>query len=422
MPIGRFEGVEEALARMGGYAWIMDAARQVTATAIDQGEEPPVAGAILKYHVTEMSRVIGNDVMDIQAGKAICMGPRNNTARGYQSIPIAITVEGANILTRNLIIFGQGAIRCHPWVLKQLHAAREEDQSKAVHEYDAALFGHLGFTMSNAVRTVWLGITRGRGVKAPAGPTRRYYQHVTRFSAAFALMADVSMLTLGGALKKRERISARLGDMLSYMYLVSMVLKRYEDLGRPEEDLPFVEWACRDLIYKLQEQLHGLLRNFPGRLLPGLLRLMVFPRGRSFSAPSDELGHQIADRLISENPSRERLTQAVYVGKDGPMKELADALALVDQVDPLEKRVREAVRAGRIAHATAAEQYAAAGQQGILDEQETKLMLRYDALVAEIIAVDDFDSKELGTLPFEGEPAHATADELAGRKHGSTQA
>ncbi|MDQ2070848.1 acyl-CoA dehydrogenase [Natronospira bacteriovora] len=416
MPIGKFEGVEEALARMGGYGWIMDAARRVTATAIDQGQEPPVAGAILKYHVTEMARVVGNDVMDVQAGKAICMGPRNNTARGYQSIPIAITVEGANILTRNMIIFGQGAIRCHPWVLKQLHAALETDQKKAVREYDAALFGHLGFTMSNAVRAFWLGLTRGRGTSAPGGDTRRYYQHISRFSAAFALMADVSMLTLGGALKKRERISARLGDMLSYMYLASMVLKRYEDLGRPGDDLPFVEWACRDLIYKLQEQLHGLLRNFPSPLLARILRLMVFPRGRSFSAPSDALGHQIADRLISESSSRERLTRPVYVGQDGPMKQLADALAMVDAVEPLEKRVREAVRNGRIPHRAAAEQYRLAGEAGILDDEECKLMLRYDALLTEIIAVDDFDGRELGTRPFDGIPAHSGTDRDAGQR------
>ncbi|MEA5445869.1 acyl-CoA dehydrogenase [Gammaproteobacteria bacterium AB-CW1] len=409
MPIGRFEGIEEVLARMGGLGWTMDAARRVTAAAIDQGEEPPVAGAILKYHVTEMARIVGNDAMDVQAGKGICMGPRNTLARGYQSIPIAITVEGANILTRNMIIFGQGAIRCHPWVLPQIHATREQDQAKAVRDYDQALFGHLGFTMGNAVRALWLGITRGRGTAAPEGPTRRYYQHLSRFSAAFGLMADFSMLTLGGSLKKRERISARLGDMLSYMYLASMVLKRYEDLGRPKEDLPFVEWACRDLIYKLQEQLHGLLRNFPGKLTPRLLRALVFPRGRSFSSPSDALGHAIAKRLISDHPSRDRLTEIVYRSdKNSAIAVLERALGMAERFEPLDRRVREAVREGRITHATTADQYRQAGELDILDQEELEFMLRYDEMVSEIIAVDDFEGEELAVNPLPGIPAHGT--------------
>jgi len=407
MPIGRFEGIAEVLARMGGYGWTMDAARRVTATAISEGEEPPVAGAIMKYHVTEMARVVGNDTMDVQAGKAICMGPRNTLARGYQSIPIAITVEGANILTRNMIIFGQGAMRCHPWVLKQVKAAGDDNEERAVKAYDQALFGHLGFTMSNAVRAAWLGMTRARGAAAPNSPTRRYYQHIVRFSAAFALMADFAMLSLGGSLKKRERISARLGDMLSYMYLASMVLKRFEELDRPEEDRPFVEWACRDLLYKLQEQLHGLLRNFPGKILPAVLRLLVFPRGRSFSAPSDELGNQVAEALITDNPARDRLTQIVFRGaSDTPMGLLETALAASEAFEPLDKKVRDAVKAGKIDHAPTAEQYRRAQELDLINQDELKLLLDYDAMVAEIIAVDDFDSKELATHPLPGTPAH----------------
>nr|WP_301288474.1 acyl-CoA dehydrogenase [Natronospira proteinivora] len=408
MPIGRFEGIAEVLARMGGFGWTMEAARRVTATAISEGEEPPVAGAIMKYHITEMARVVGNDAMDIQAGKGICMGPRNSLARGYQSIPIAITVEGANILTRNMIIFGQGAMRCHPWVLPQIHAAGETDPAKAVREYDQALFGHLGFTMGNAVRSLWLGLSRARGTAAPKGPTRRYYQHIARFSAAFALMADFAMLTLGGSLKKRERISARLGDMLSYMYLASMVLKRYEDLGRPKEDLPFVEWACRDLLYKLQEQLHSLLRNFPGRLVPGLLRWLVFPRGRSFSAPSDALGNEIAERLISDGPSRDRLTEIVFRGgEDTAIGLLEKALKQAETMEPLDKQVREAVKAGKIDHAPTADQYRKAAELSVISREAEKQLLDYDALVTEIIAVDDFDSDELGTQPLPGIPAHS---------------
>ena len=406
LPIGRFEGIQEALARMGGQIYAMDATRRVTAAALDQGEQPPVASAIVKYHVTEMARNVGNDAMDIQAGKGICLGPRNLLARGYQSIPIAITVEGANILTRNMIIFGQGAMRCHPWVLKEIEATREEDPVRATREFDRALFGHLGFTLSNAVRAFWLGLRRSKGARAPAGPTKRYYQHLVRYSAAFGLMADFAMLRLGGALKKRERISARLGDMLSYMYLTSMVLKRFDEQGRPEEDLPLVEWACRDLLYKLQEQLHSLLRNFPGRILPGLLRLLVFPTGRSFSAPSDALGAQVAETLISDNSARRRLTEIVFVGEpSSQMGLLQRALERSEEFEPLDKRVRDAVREGRIPHAPPVEQYRRAQELGIVDEEETRKLVEYDHMVAEIIAVDDFAPDELGTDPLVGAAA-----------------
>ena len=239
MPVGRFEGVEAVLARMAGLTYIMDAARSVTAGAIDGGEKPSVPSAMLKYHVTEMSRQVANDAMDIHGGKGIMLGPHNYLARGYESVPITITVEGANILTRNLIIFGQGAVRCHPFVLREMNAARNPDRSRGVDEFDHALFGHVGFTISNAVRSLVMALTHARHTRAPApGPTARYYQHIVRFSASFAFTVDVAMLTLGGYLKKKESLSARLGDVLSAMYLASMVLKHHENQGRPAEDLP----------------------------------------------------------------------------------------------------------------------------------------------------------------------------------------
>ncbi len=200
--------------------------------------------------------------------------------RGYQAIPIAITVEGANILTRSLIIFGQGAIRCHPFVLKEMNAARNPDRAKGVDEFDRALFGHIGFTISNAVRSFIMSMTNARFASVPVkGPTARYYQHIVRFSASFAFVVDVAMLTLGGYLKKKENLSARLGDVLSCMYLASMVLKHYENQGRHDADLPVVEWACRSLLYRAQEQLHLFLRNFPNPMLGGVMRLLTLPRG-----------------------------------------------------------------------------------------------------------------------------------------------
>ncbi|HEU4616984.1 MAG TPA: acyl-CoA dehydrogenase, partial [Gammaproteobacteria bacterium] len=266
LPIGKFHGVGEVLARMAGHTYIMKAALRVTCAAMNAGEKPAVPAAILKYHNTEMGRQVANDAMDVHGGKAIMLGPKNYLARNYESVPIAVTVEGANILTRNLIIFGQGAIRCHPFVRAEMEAARSEDREAGLTAFDGLVYRHVGYAVSNAVRSVVMALTLARFTKAPStGPTHRYYQHINRYSASFALAADAAMLTLGGELKRKELLSARLGDILSYLYLASMVLKHYEDEGAPAEDLPLVEWSCRVLLYKTQEQLHSFLRNFPNR-------------------------------------------------------------------------------------------------------------------------------------------------------------
>ncbi|MGI9245465.1 MAG: acyl-CoA dehydrogenase, partial [Steroidobacteraceae bacterium] len=276
-PVGRFEGVEAALTRMAGASYIIDAARSVTSGAIDGGEKPSVPAAMLKYHCTELARQVANDAMDVQGGKGICLGPKNYLGRGYQVVPVAITVEGANILTRSLMILGQGAIRCHPYVLREMNAAKDRDKRRSLREFDAALFGHVGYTLSNAARSMVMALTLARFSRAPgAGATRRYYQHINKFSAQFAFATDMAMLTLGGYLKQKEHLSARLGDVLSSLYMASMVLKHYENQGRPEADLPLVEWCCRTLLYKAQEQLHDFLRNFPNRWIAGLMRLIVF--------------------------------------------------------------------------------------------------------------------------------------------------
>ncbi len=268
---------------------------------------------ILKYHVTEMGRRVANDAMDVQGGKGIMLGPRNYLGRGYQSIPIAITVEGANILTRSLIIFGQGAIRCHPFVLREMNAARNPDRVRGVDEFDRALFGHIGFTISNAARSLVMALTLARFRNVPdAGPTRRYYQHIERFSASFAFATDVAMLALGGYLKKKESISARLGDVLSSMYLASMVLKHHEDQGSPPADLPIVEWSCRELLYQAQEQLHGVLRNFPVRPMAWLMRVFIFPRGLTYFAPGDRLARAVGQLAQNDGESRDRVTAGVY--------------------------------------------------------------------------------------------------------------
>ncbi len=316
LPIGKFEGVEEALARIGGNTYMMDAARVLTATAVDMGEKPSVISAIVKYHCTERARAVINDAMDVHGGKGICLGPDNYLARGYQQNPIGITVEGANILTRSLIIFGQGAIRAHPYVLKEIRAAHDSDTKRAVANFDAALFGHISFIMCNTVRAWLFGLTGGRGIPVPAGAeTRRYYQQLTRYSSAFALAADASMLVLGGSLKRREKISARLGDVLSQLYLCSATLKRFEDDGRPAEDLPLLHWSMQDALYRIQVAFDGVLQNFPSRFAALLLRVLIFPLGKCLAPPSDELGHQVSALLMQPGAARDRLTSGIYLPK-----------------------------------------------------------------------------------------------------------
>ena len=402
LPIARFDGVDEVLGRMGGTLYAMEAVRTMTAGAIDQGEAPAVCAAISKLHVTEMARHVGNDAMDVHGGKGIQLGPSNYLGRGYQSIPIAITVEGANILTRNLMIYGQGAIRSHPFVLKEMRAAADEDHQHALIEFDQALFGHMGLAFSNAARSLWMALTSARFTRVPVStPTERYYQHINRFSAAFVLASDAAMLSLGGALKKKEKLSARLGDMLSYLYIASAALKRFEDQGRPAEDLPLVEYACRDALYRFQESMHSFLRNFPNRPVAVLLRALIFPRGRSYSAPSDHLGHQIAELISMPGAARDRLTRNTYTGDaTSPVGMFAEALALATKLESVEHRIRDAEKQGRLKSGRGISPVLAAEDAGLLRPDEVKDLLRLDELTAHIIAVDDFDPMDLGTHPF----------------------
>jgi acyl-CoA dehydrogenase len=398
LPIGKFHGVGEALARMAGSTYIMTAATKVTCGAIDFGEKPAVPSAILKYHNTEMARGVTADAMDVQGGKGIMLGPKNYLARGYQSIPIAITVEGANILTRSLIIFGQGAVRCHPYVLREMEAAQDADEERGLVAFDQALFGHIGYAIGNAARSLVLALTQAKFTEVPAsGPTRRYYQHINRYSASFALAADVAMLVLGGELKRKELLSARLGDVLSNIYLASMVLKHYEDQGGQEADLPFVEWSCRHLLYQAQEQLHSFLRNFPNRWVAFLLRRLVFPRGRTYFSPSDELGQELVELIINPTDSRERLCEHIYrdVNPDNPIGLLQEALELAISVKAIERKVFDAKRAGQISADDTPGQIQAAETAGILTQEEARQLREFDAKVLALIGVDDFAPEDL---------------------------
>jgi acyl-CoA dehydrogenase len=359
--------------------------------------------------------------MDVHAGKGICMGPNNYLARAYQQTPIAITVEGANILTRSMIIFGQGAIRGHPYVLKEMLAVREADPDKALRDFDAAFFGHLAFTASNKARAFWMGLTVARFVSAPGDRhTKRYFRQLTRLSSAFAWTADVSMFLLGGSLKRRERLSARLGDILSNLYLASAALKRYEDQGRPEEDLPFLHWAMQDTLARTEEAFYGLFANLPNRFFAWAMRGVIFPfiypYGREFEPPRDHLGHRVVGLLLAPGPARERLTAGVYIPKDPnePIAALEAGLRAVIAAEPIGAKIRAARERGLITAEFADQIVEEAVAKGVITKEEKSAMERAKTLRRQVIMVDDFP-KDLGKTEIYQTTQPVTFEELRGR-------
>ncbi len=392
-PIGHFEGVEEALARIAGNTYLSDAARVLSCAALDAGEQPAVVSAIVKSQLTERARVVVNAGMDVLGGKGICLGPNNFLAAAYDQLPVGITVEGANILTRSLILFGQGALRCHPYAHQEIEAARAGQLAV----FDQLLWQHVGYALHKAARALVMGLSGARLAQVPidvAPEMRRYYQQLSRFSAAFACIADASLATLGAALKRREKLSARLGDILALLYLASAALKRYEAEGRQAADAPLVHWAVRDCLFQIQLAFEGVLANFPNPLLATLLRrLVVFPLGHPYSQPSDALGHQVARVLLSPSPTRERLTAAVHrpQAAEEPLAALEAALQATLAVEGTESRLRQAVRAGQLpATATEAALWQQAVDDGVISAAEHEQLQRRKRLHDAVIAVDDF--------------------------------
>jgi acyl-CoA dehydrogenase len=417
-PIGKLEGVEEALGRIAANAYLMEATRVMTAGAVDLGEKPSVISAIAKYHMTERARHCINDAMDIHGGKGICLGPNNWLGRGYQVMPVAITVEGANILTRTLIIFGQGAIRCHPYVLREMRAAKSMQGEEASREFDDALTSHIGHTLSNGVRAFVHGLTRSMFARAPLGAapeTRHYFRHLTRLSAAFAFLADVSMLAMGGALKRKEKISGRLGDVLSMMYLVSATLKHFEDQGRLKADLPLVRWAVRDALYSAQQAIDQVLSNFPVKALATLLRWTIFPLGMPFRPPLDSRNHECARIALEPGAARDRLTDGIYLPKGE-----ADATAVLEAAfhaaiacEPIEKKFREAVKSGALEPRSGVDTAQLARDKGVITPEEFAQWQKKEALRKRVIMVDDFPQDfgraEIVEALGEAKPVHAKA-------------
>ncbi len=392
-PIGRFEGVEEALARIAGFSYQMDAARLLTTTALDQGEKPSVISAIVKYHLTERMRRVVNDAMDIHGGSGICLGPRNILGRVYQAVPISITVEGANILTRSLIIFGQGAMRCHPYVFDEMRAAADPDAERGLRNFDRALFGHIGFTLGNALRSLLFGLTDARLAVAPMhGMPRRYLQQASRMSAAFALAADFAMLVMGGTLKRRERLSARFADVLSHLYLLSATIKRFHEQGQAPEDAALLHWACRDSLYAMQQGLDGILRNFPNRIVAVLLRTLIFPLGRRYRKPDDRLDHAVAGLLLTPGAARDRLSAGIYLPDtdNEPLARLENALHKVLAAEPIEQKLRHARVLVDTLPPDADKMLDRAVGAGIISAQEAEQLRSTTAARKDVLQVDEF--------------------------------
>lgn len=392
LPIGKFAGVQEALAHIAGFTYLCEATRIATADAVDQGIKPSLVSAITKYHLTELGRRIINDAMDVHAGKGIQLGEKNYIGLVYDAIPMSITVEGANILTRSLIIFGQGAMRCHPYVQHEMQAAQESNPESALQQFDKLLMAHLRYTIGHVLRNIIYGLSGGIFIKVDPHPFSTFYQQLTRMSTALALTADIAMAVLGGELKRRENLSARLGDVLSYLYLSSCVLRYYENQGRPQTDLAFVTWCIKWCLAQTQQAFDGFFANFKPVWVSKILQRMIFPWGKAYQMPLDGVSQQLAEAMLHPSPFRDRLTHYCYRGKEGDaIAILEKALQTILAVEPLQLKLQQAVRSGRLPRGAAIHvQLEIALKAGILNAEEIQAMQTAQALYEEAIAVDAF--------------------------------
>ncbi|CAM4449811.1 MAG: Acyl-coenzyme A dehydrogenase [Legionellaceae bacterium] len=398
MPIGQFEGVEEALARMGGYTYLLEAMRISTAGAIDQGIKPSVISAIAKYHMTEMVRQLINDAMDIHAGRGIQLGPRNYLAQQYLALPIFITVEGANILTRNLIIFGQGAIRCHPFLRLEMAAAGLDDKETRLQRFDELLMLHINYAFKNGVRTLIHGLTNGYFIKKTIVTKRaRYYQQLTRMSSALAFTVDITLLIVKGNLKRKEHLSARLGDILSRLYLASTVLRYFGYQQESKEDLPYVDWIIQSQLFHIQRAFNEIFANFPNKTVAVALRYWIFPWGQVFQPPQDKLGHEIAQSMMEKTGIRDRISQYCYLNtlKNDVIGQVEYVFALSKDAEPLELKFQQAISTHKLKKAASfKDQLEEAVRNAILTEAEAQLLLKYKIARYELMQVDEFEFNE----------------------------
>jgi len=397
LPIGKFEGIEEVLGRVAGLTYTMDAGRRLTCAALDEGEKPSVVSAILKYFNTDSMRVVVNDGMDVLGGKGICMGPSNFMARAYEGIPVGITVEGANILTRSMIIFGQGALRCHPYLVDEINAASLPNKQEALESFDEALMGHIGYGVQNGARSMFHGLTKGRFVGAPiTGPNAKYYRRLTRMSSGYSFLADFAMLFLGGGLKRKEMLSGRFADGLVHMYMASAALKRFEDTGRPAEDQPLMEWSVRYCLFQTQVALDQILRNFPNKYIGLILRGVVFPLGRRYRTPNDKLTQACAQLLLSPSEARDRLTSGCYINDnpDDVTGCIEHALNCVMAADDAARKLKQ-TRLKMPYGYDYSQWMNKLVDDDVLTQEEAQLLTTANVATTKVINVDDFPNEFL---------------------------
>jgi acyl-CoA dehydrogenase len=390
VPIGKFEGIEEPLARIAGTAYQLDAARRLTCAALNQGKHPAVISGIMKLHATERLRIAVDDAMDIHGGKAVIDGPQNYMGGLYRSVPVAITVEGANILTRNLIVFGQGATRAHPYLLEEINAIGNADQKAGLEAFDTSFWKHVGHAIGNVFRAWGRSWTGGAFAPAPdAGAATGYYRQLSRYSTAFALCADMALLTLGGALKRREMLSARFGDILSELYLLSAALKRWEDEGRQEADFAALEWVMANGIRTMENRFAEVLANMPNRFVAVILKIIVQPLGANPLGPSDDVVHRCAQLILAPGAARDRLTAGLYhIDDDGPLGRLERAFLAVTANEPIDKKMRAAhIR-----------DWSEAVTEGVITADEGNRIKAAHEAVAKVIEVDDFAPEALSPI------------------------
>ncbi len=399
LPVSRMEGIEEPLVRIIETAYVNEAARAMTAAMVSRGEKPSVISALMKYQTTEKMRRAVNDAMDIHGGRAICDGPSNYLQSAYQMVPVGITVEGANILTRTLITFAQGALRSHPYLYAEVQSAQNPDRRKGLEDFEKAFGGHIAFSLSNATGAFFHNVTGGALASAPDNVLRMsvWYRQLARASRSFAFVADMTVALLGGGLKTKQKITGRMADALSELYMLAATLKRYEDDGRPQGDHNIVELAAENALYRFQEAMAGTIDNFPATWARPIMRAVVFPLGRRFKPASDALGKTVARHVLEPGEVRDRLTRNIYVSKDvnDPMGILEVTLLKVIAAEPVEKKLEKAIRDGVVRRYHGIDWFGDAVAQGVLTAAEADQLREVERLVAKVIAVDHFDPAEL---------------------------
>ncbi|APC96271.1 acyl-CoA dehydrogenase [Francisella frigiditurris] len=398
VPIAQFEGVQEKLAEIGGFAYLANATREFTVSAIDGGIRPSVASAISKYHLTEMGRVTINNAMDIHGGRAIIMGKNNYLAIPYMATPIGITVEGANIMTRNLMIFGQGAMRCHPYIRSEAESLMNPNEEEGKKAFNDLMKKHITYMFSNGGRTLWYGLTGGITATGYKSKFNRYYKYITHMSTAFSYINDLSLVVLGGGLKRKERLSARLGDVMSYLYMACAVLKYYKDSGEPESDDLFVQWSLQYCLYNAQQAMLDLFRNFPNRLLALKMKLFVFPYGKKFRKPSDELEAKICKELVTNGSTRNWMKTKCYIPNDDndPVGRVENAYLTALEANSIKHKIIEAIKNNKLPKANWSSLVDQAVEQNIISTEESVKVKEMLRKVNEVIQTDEFDDYALG--------------------------